>query len=419
MIELLTGEVSIKRDLGHKHLCKDAIMEDQLPLTSPDVSSKRNPPERHTGPLYSRKSAQEYPGIPQSTQMESLITVEVKGEEEDEEIAVPVITEEGIPLEINSGDQKITETKEDCTLSSQSKIEDDTLDSGFSKDLFSPYRLSSSESTHLPGFTEAAPAAPDVDCLFVCSSCGKCFSLKLPPEEYESSTPEMPLLCADCGWTVMEEGRFPQPQKIDTHRCSECGKTFGSNSDLVRHRLIHTGEKPFECPECGKRYRQRGALTEHQMVHAGIKPFRCSECGKRFTRKLFLLTHERTHTGEKPFSCSECGKCFSQESVLIRHRHIHTGLRPYTCSDCGKSFTQSSSFKVHQKIHTGADTFPCPECGKCFKQRKCLADHLRLHTGETPYCCIECGQRFAQKHLLQSHVKLHTGGREEDLPLPE
>ncbi|XP_068113479.1 uncharacterized protein [Hyperolius riggenbachi] len=82
MIELLTGEIPIRyQDFniyfsmeewqyieGHQDLYMDAVMESQPPLTSPDVSSNRNPPERCTGPLYSWDWPQEDPTIPQHDQ---------------------------------------------------------------------------------------------------------------------------------------------------------------------------------------------------------------------------------------------------------------------------------------------------------------------------------------------------------------
>ncbi|XP_068113856.1 gastrula zinc finger protein XlCGF66.1-like [Hyperolius riggenbachi] len=63
MMELLTGEVPVRCQNvsiyfsmqerqyieGHQDLYKDVMMENQPPLTSPDVSSNRNPPERCTG----------------------------------------------------------------------------------------------------------------------------------------------------------------------------------------------------------------------------------------------------------------------------------------------------------------------------------------------------------------------------------
>ncbi|XP_068115433.1 uncharacterized protein [Hyperolius riggenbachi] len=82
MMELLTEEVSMRcPDVAiyfsveewqyieqHQDLYKDAMMESQPHLTSPDdkhidVSSNRNPPERCTGPLYSQDCPQEDPTI--------------------------------------------------------------------------------------------------------------------------------------------------------------------------------------------------------------------------------------------------------------------------------------------------------------------------------------------------------------------
>ncbi|XP_068115278.1 gastrula zinc finger protein XlCGF48.2-like, partial [Hyperolius riggenbachi] len=78
MMELLTGEEWQHK--GHK----DAMVEIQPPLTSPDGSNNRNPPERCTGPLYSHDCLQEDLTIPHCYQVGELVFVSAvdKGEEE-------------------------------------------------------------------------------------------------------------------------------------------------------------------------------------------------------------------------------------------------------------------------------------------------------------------------------------------------
>ena len=55
-------------------------------------------------------------------------------------------------------------------------------------------------------------------------------------------------------------------------QCKYCEKEFNFKSDLKRHEMMHTGEKPFSCQYCEKGLRSKGHLKEHEMIHRG-EPF--------------------------------------------------------------------------------------------------------------------------------------------------
>ena len=50
---------------------------------------------------------------------------------------------------------------------------------------------------------------------------------------------------------------------IVSNRCDICGKDFSHKKNLVSHRIVHSGEKPFPCKVCGKKFRRRGHLRDH------------------------------------------------------------------------------------------------------------------------------------------------------------
>ncbi|KAM5142154.1 gastrula zinc finger protein XlCGF66.1-like [Mantella aurantiaca] len=316
MIELLMGEVPIKcQDVieGYKDLYKDTMVDNRPPLTSPDGSSNRNPPERCPRPLYSRDSTQEDLSIPHHHQGNSVVAIKVEDEDDpyvvDDEpyvIGDDGCKEEEILPEINTDGLYRRYSMEQCSRISPDSEEDDdfpedspevTSDlhpSLHSADLFDP-------STH--GGSLGDPSLPTpygAPANFPCSKCGKRFTQ----------------ISALFAHKRTHDGETQ-------HSCPECGKLFTLKKDLVNHLANHATDQPYSCSFCRKHFLSKSRLDRHEIIHTGHKPYSCSMCGKRFTQKANLARHERTHTGEKPFSCPECGKCFTRKATLIEHQYLH------------------------------------------------------------------------------------------------
>uniref|UniRef100_A0A803JYD9 C2H2-type domain-containing protein n=1 Tax=Xenopus tropicalis TaxID=8364 RepID=A0A803JYD9_XENTR len=252
----------------------------------------------------------------------------------------------------------------------------------------------------------------------ICCNCGKCFGSDSELFAHRSVctgrncdtmlTGGKPFICTEyeAQARVKQNHRSQMGEKPFT--CTDCGQAFSHKYKLLVHVSTHTGVKPFSCTECGKSFCLKNTLTRHQKIHTGEKPFICTECGKSFSTKNILQTHRRIHTGEKPFTCSECGRGFSQKVSLRLHHKIHTREKPFKCTECGAGFSNSSSLHNHQKIHPGVKPFTCTECWKSFTHKYQLLVHMITHTGVKPFTCTECGKSFPLKKRLTSHQKIHT-----------
>ncbi|XP_046560527.1 zinc finger and SCAN domain-containing protein 10-like [Haliotis rubra] len=92
--------------------------------------------------------------------------------------------------------------------------------------------------------------------------------------------------------------------------CDVCGLVLSGPRHLVRHKLIHTNERPWLCQECGKSFLRSDDLRVHQRrQHSNVgnsdankeSKFRkvCPFCKRVFTSFNSFRNHVKTHKSER------------------------------------------------------------------------------------------------------------------------
>ena len=127
----------------------------------------------------------------------------------------------------------------------------------------------------------------------------------------------------------MEPRPIAFPPELLPFPCNYCDeRLYSLKNPSIHERRVYG--KEHACPHVG--YRRicvsASQLKKHILTHTGEKPHRCNICHKAFNQKSHVTQHVATvhaESGEKEKSnvCSQCGKCFVFKGVLAKHMMLH------------------------------------------------------------------------------------------------
>ncbi|XP_015911349.1 zinc finger protein 596 isoform X1 [Parasteatoda tepidariorum] len=180
------------------------------------------------------------------------------------------------------------------------------------------------------------------------------------------------------------------------YQCSMCSYSCHGRTDMKKHILTHTGERPHICHICGKGFVQKSVLYNDQALFYPMKSTYCNKVCNSY--KCVLCS----------YTCVNIGN-------MKRHVIVHTGERPYICNLCNKTFNQNSVSSQQSLYYSTRQvlgnkvykSYKCTLCSYSCHNNTNMKKHIYVHTGERPHVCNVCGRRFTQISHLRVHCLRH------------
>ena len=176
------------------------------------------------------------------------------------------------------------------------------------------------------------------DKVFECGLCNKSFENMYSWKKHREDHDARKHSCNLCGKAFYEKYSLRVHQTSHFYPAVKQDKTSAMSAGLT-------------CHICGKISKTRTAMKNHLLTHSA-KKFTCEFCNKRFAQKFSYLRHRRIHTGDKPYKCGSCSRSFTDGSAWSKHIKTYHGIKPYSCDLCSLAFYDRGTCKSHmEKVH--------------------------------------------------------------------
>lgn len=101
-----------------------------------------------------------------------------------------------------------------------------------------------------------------------------------------------------------------------------CNMKFSNGANMRRHKMRHTGVKPYECRVCQKRFFRKDHLAEHFTTHTKTLPYHCPICNRGFQRQIAMRAHfQNEHVGQHDL-VKTCPLC-SYRAGTMKSLRVH------------------------------------------------------------------------------------------------
>ena len=164
-----------------------------------------------------------------------------------------------------------------------------------------------------------------------------------------------PLSCPNCDYITFYKGnfeihsRFHVENEEELKKCLKCEFMSESGKEgMIEHLKRHmTDEHLFKCDVCSYSSVYKSRLTRHKMTHTGIKPYSCPFCEYTAMYKTSLRDHMTKHTGDRPHQCPHCPFKGLYKSSL--HKHMKK-QHPTYMATIGNDIEQQNSIITSEEL---------------------------------------------------------------------
>ncbi|KAF0295608.1 Zinc finger protein 716 [Amphibalanus amphitrite] len=150
-------------------------------------------------------------------------------------------------------------------------------------------------------------------------------------------------------------GRLSVPKWFRPHVCPTCSKMFSSVKTLrIHQRILHEKVRSFCCRVCNHTSATKALLQLHMRGHSGETPFVCTEpgCDYKTRDPSTFRRHKMRHTGVRPYSCPHCDyECIQSSAIKSHIINRHGGLGIFRCQLCNFCTVNEISYGMHMSDH--------------------------------------------------------------------